>query len=113
MHSVVVKSHHLAHALRVRVEIRVPHKPPDCCGDFSLVFGDVQEDQTIPGMPQARLPKISVSSKESRALQTVQHRQDVLIADAEAGDLGPDLPHCDSPLTQPPDLDLGDVLVYD
>ena len=111
MHPVGMDPHHLSRSLGVRVESRMLEEPPDRRRHFALMLGNVQEDQAISSVPEAQIPEVPVPREERWLLQAVQHGQDVVVADALVGHVRPDLPNGQAALTQPPDFDLGDVLV--
>jgi hypothetical protein len=113
MHPVGMDPHHLSRALGVRVESRMLEKPPDRRRHLSLKLGNVHEDQAISTVPEAQISEVPVPREERRLFQPVQHGQDVVVADALVSHVRPDLPDGQVALTQPPDFDLGEVLVYD
>ena len=87
------------------------HEAADGGGDLPLVFADVQEDQTIPGVRQPRIPEVPVTGEKRRALEPMKDGENVFVGGAGLGDVRPDLADSDAPLTQPPDFAFRDVFV--
>ena len=102
-----------AHAFGMRVESRMAKKPANGRGDLAFMFANVEEHQAVTGVHQTPIPEIPIAREESRALEPVQNRENVIIAGAGPCQVRSDLPDGNAPLTQPPDLDLRDVFVDD
>jgi len=101
----------LSEALCRGIELRMPQESADVARNLSFVFRNVHVNQSIGRMTKRWFVEISVFREERWSLEAMQNRKNVFVADAFFGDFFPDDPNGDAPLTQPPDFDLGDVLV--